>query len=154
MEKIPIEAKLKHLEFIQNIITRMNLNSFSIKKWTVTLITIIITIASSINNDNTNKVLLLPYLLIALFWVLDGFFLYQERLFRGLYNDVATKNNDIEIDFSMDIRKYNPKNNLCKNKKKFKKNTWKSSTLSITLGIFYGLLIFLNTIIFIILAID
>ena len=31
------EDKLKHLEFIQNIITRMNTNSFLIKGWAVTI---------------------------------------------------------------------------------------------------------------------
>ena len=33
------ENKLKHLEFIQNIITRMNSNSFVIKGWSITLVT-------------------------------------------------------------------------------------------------------------------
>lgn len=32
------EKKLKHLEFIQGVITRMNSNSFSIKTWMITII--------------------------------------------------------------------------------------------------------------------
>lgn len=32
------KEKIKHLEFIQNIINRMNLNSFQIKEWMIMIV--------------------------------------------------------------------------------------------------------------------
>lgn len=40
------EKKLKHLEFIQNIVTRMNANSFVIKGWSVTLVSALFALAA------------------------------------------------------------------------------------------------------------
>lgn len=33
------DAQLKHLEFVQNVVTRMNSNSFQIKNWSITVFT-------------------------------------------------------------------------------------------------------------------
>ena len=41
--------QLKHLEFIQNVITRMNTNSFQIKTWAVTLVSALLAIFASTN---------------------------------------------------------------------------------------------------------
>ena len=45
-----MEQKLKHLEFIQNVINRMNSNSFLIKGWAVTLIAAIFALAAKDSN--------------------------------------------------------------------------------------------------------
>jgi len=78
--------KLKHLEFIQNVITRMNTNSFQIKGWTVTIVTAILVIYASTKNYYFVLSGIFPTLI---FWFLDTYYLTQERKFRGLYNDVA-----------------------------------------------------------------
>lgn len=80
------EGKLKHLEFIQNVITRMNTNSFQIKGWTVTIIAAVLAIYASTKNYYFVLVGIFPTLL---FWFLDSYYLTKERKFRGLYNDVA-----------------------------------------------------------------
>ena len=80
------EDKLKHLEFIQNIITRMNANSFQIKGWTVTIVSAMLAIFVSSNNHHFILAGLFP---ITIFCFLDTYYLCQERKFRGLYNDVA-----------------------------------------------------------------
>jgi len=80
------EEKIKHLEFIQNIITRMNTNSFQIKEWTVALVTAILALYASTKNS---CFILLGILPSFLFWFLDAYYLTQERKFRGIYNDVA-----------------------------------------------------------------
>lgn len=41
----------KHLEFIQNIITRMNTNSFQIKGWAVTIVYALLAIYASSKNE-------------------------------------------------------------------------------------------------------
>lgn len=78
--------KLKHLEFIQNVITRMNTNSFQIKGWAITLVSATIALYASTKNDCFILVGVFPSLI---FWFLDAYYLTQERKFRGLYNDVA-----------------------------------------------------------------
>lgn len=44
------EYKVKHLEFIQNVITRMNTNSFQIKEWTVTITSALLAIFAAKSN--------------------------------------------------------------------------------------------------------
>lgn len=97
-------VKLKHLEFIQNIITRMNTNSFQLKGLTITIVSALIAVYAS-----TQK---LSFLLIGIFptiifWFLDSYYLQQERKFRGVYNDVAgiTKANEVK-EYEMPIQKY------------------------------------------------
>ena len=99
------EEKIKHLEFIQSIIARMNTNSFQIRKWTVVLVTVILALYASTKN---NYLILLGALPAALSWFLDAHYLTQERKFRGLYNDVAgIKENHKEIKlFEMRLNLY------------------------------------------------
>lgn len=80
------EEKIKHLEFIQNVITRMNTNSFQIKEWTVAIVAAILAVYASTQNVYILLSAILPTLI---FWFLDTYYLTQERKFRGLYNDVA-----------------------------------------------------------------
>ena len=99
--------KIKHLEFIQSTITRMNQNSFQIKGWMITLVSALLALYAS-----SEKVV---YILIAIvptivFWFLDAYYLQQERRFRGVYNDVAGLSPDdsrINVrEFEMPIQKY------------------------------------------------
>jgi len=119
-----MESKIKHLEFIQNIITRMNSNSFMLKAWTITLVSALFALAT--NGSNMDYVLV-SYIAIPVFWILDGFYISQERQYRSLYAEVAKKNQS-EIDFSLDATKYNEG-----------KNNWISGILSKTLIPFYGI---------------
>jgi len=80
------EPNIKHLEFIQSVITRMNTNSFHIKGWTITIVAALLAIFSSTKNELFILVSLLP---VIIFWFLDTYYLTQERKFRGLYNDIA-----------------------------------------------------------------
>ncbi len=80
------DDKIKHLEFIQNIITRMNTNSFQIKTWTVTIVSALLAIFASTKNAWFILAGIFP---VLVFWFLDTYYLMQERKFRGLYNDVA-----------------------------------------------------------------
>lgn len=102
-----LENKIKHLEFIQSTITRMNQNSFQIKGWMITLVSALLALYAS-----SEKVV---YILIAIvpaivFWFLDAYYLQQERRFRGVYNDVARlspDNSRINVrEFEMPIQKY------------------------------------------------
>ena len=80
------EEKQQHLEFIQNIVTRMNTNSFQIKGWMITIVSALLAIYASTQNAYFVLTAIFP---AVIFWFLDTYYLTQERKFRGLYNDVA-----------------------------------------------------------------
>jgi hypothetical protein len=98
------ESERQHLEFIQNVITRMNTNSFQIKGMAITIVSALIAIYASTTN------IMFVFLGIAptiLFWVLDSYYLQQERKFIGIYNNVCGLKNDVEIKlYEMPIRKF------------------------------------------------
>ena len=89
------ENKLKHLEFIQDAIARMANHSFYLKGWTVTLVVAILALTK--NSIHCSPIFLVTLIPIIAFWILDGYFLYQEKLFRELYKDVAKKIQRISI---------------------------------------------------------
>jgi hypothetical protein len=80
------ENKIKHLEFIQNIITRMNSNSFQLKGLVITIVSALLAVYASNKNQEFILIAIVPS---VLFWFLDAYYLQQERKFRGLYNDVS-----------------------------------------------------------------
>lgn len=119
-----MENKRKHLEFIQNTINRMAGNLFFLRGWTITLITGLFALFAA--KGSYSGYILLAYFLLLIFWILDGYFLSQERRFRCLYDDVR-KLDEQKIDFSMNTKKY----------KDIWRNTWPGSMLSATLLWFY-----------------
>lgn len=119
-----MDSKLKHLEFIQSVITRMNSNSFLIKGWMITLVSALFALAAK---DANIHYVLITYIVTPIFWFLDGFFLSQERQYRELYDVVRQKALDT-IDFSMNASIYNKE-----------RNTWFRSIFSKTLFPFYGI---------------
>lgn len=103
------ENKIKHLEFIQNVITRMNSNSFMIKGWCVTLVAALFALAAK---DSEVKFAVIAYFIIPIFWILDGFFLATEKAFIKMYNQVRVKDEN-EIDFNMTPKKVTICNLFC-----------------------------------------
>jgi hypothetical protein len=83
------EEEIKHLEFIQNIITRINTNSFQIKGMAITIVSALLAIYASEKNPDFILITIFP---LILFWFLDSYYLTQERKFRGLYNDLLKDN--------------------------------------------------------------
>ena len=75
----------------------MNSNSFMIKGWCVTLVAALFALAAK---DSEVKFAIIAYFTIAVFWILDGFFLATEKAFRKMYNQVRVKDEN-EIDFNM-----------------------------------------------------
>ena len=122
-----MENKRKHLEFIQNAINRMASNLFLLKGWTVTLIAGLFALAAK---ESKAYYFLLAYFPTFMLWLLDGFFLSQERRFRSLYEHV-TRLDESQIDFSMDTQRF---------KDTPARNTWSHALLSRTLLVYYGVL--------------
>ena len=115
----------KHLEFIQGIINRMSGNSFALKGLAVTLVTVIIGI--SLSSNASPRPILLALLPAMAFWALDAYYLWQERLFRELYEAARKSKKD---SFSLDIAPY-----------KKRVDSWPRVMFSLTLILFYGVLI-------------
>jgi hypothetical protein len=97
-----MERKLKHLEFLQLVITRMNVNSFLVKGWAVTLVAAMFAFSAK---DANSRYGLITLFTTVIFWVLDGYYLSIERQYRKLYDEIRLKD-ESDIDFSMDTRKY------------------------------------------------
>ena len=92
-----MEKKLAHLNMIQAVITRMGSNSFLLKGWSVTLVAALFALAAK---DTNSGLILIAYLPAVVFWTLDGYFLWQETLFRHLYDKVRVQA-EADVDFSM-----------------------------------------------------
>lgn len=117
------EKVVKHLEMTQAVVNRLGRNSFLLKSWSMTILVAAMVLIARENLQNNYFVLTL-FLPIVGFWILDGYFLWQERLFRQVYEDIRQQT---DTDFQMDLGKH-------KNKPK---SSWISAIFSITLVIFY-----------------
>lgn len=120
-----MEAKIKHLEFIQDTIKRMAGNSFLLRGWSITLVIGIFTLAS---RTYTAVYFWIALFTTIVFWALDSYYLHQERRFRCLYDDVRKKD-PTNIDFAMSL----PKDHCEKCK-------WSASARSPVFLVFYGLI--------------
>ena len=122
--KVTIERKIKHLEFIQGVINRLASDSFRMKGWCVVLAAALFILLAWEGRIEFVAVALIP---VIFFWGLDGYFLWQERLYRALYDHVRTLEEG-EIDFSMNAALF----------KTGRPRTWLGATFSRTPLIFYG----------------
>ena len=57
------QERIQHLEFIQNIINRMNSNSFQIKEWMITIVSALLALYASSDNVTYVFVAIVPTLL-------------------------------------------------------------------------------------------
>ena len=99
------EKVVKHLEMIQAIIHRLGNNSFLAKGGSVTILVAAMVLVAKQDLQNPYIVLLL-LLLIVRFWILDGYFIWQERLFRQVYEEIRQQD---DTDFKMNVGKHRNK---------------------------------------------
>lgn len=101
--------KVKHLEFVQNIINRLATASFSIKTSVVAIVTAITAFFGKTGYGGTKHLCLYLFPSVA-FWLLDSYYLAKERKFRYMYKDICLRNEtdflmgDVKLSF-MDIKK-------------------------------------------------
>ena len=121
-----MSKKQSHLEMIQGIVNRLSHNSFLLKGWTVVLVSAMFALAAK---DKNALFIYLAYFPSIAFWCLDGYFLWQERLFRALYEHVRVMKEE-DIDYSMNV-----------NNADISGITWASAFFSKTLIIFHGVIL-------------
>ena len=122
-----MESKLRHLELIQGVVNRLATDSFRVKGWTVVLVTALFVLLAIENRLDVACIALVP---VLVFWGLDGYYLWQERLFRALYDHVRVLD-ESEVDFSMATASFRTS----------WKRSWLDTTFSITLIPFCGALV-------------
>lgn len=131
-----VEKVIKHLEMTQAVINRLGRNSFLLKSWSMTILVASMVLVVRENLQNSYMVLIArenlqnSYLVLVLFlpivgfWILDGYFLWQERLFRYVYDDIREQT---DTNFKMDLDKHKGK----------PKSSWISAIFSVPSIIFY-----------------
>lgn len=106
------DNNVKHLEFIQSNIARMNQCSFQMKGWMVAIVSALLALyassVDSITGEGTKMYIFVAIVPTVIFWVLDSYYLQQERKFRGVYNDLidAEERKKIKL-FQMPLDRYN-----------------------------------------------
>ena len=117
------ERIIKHLEFIQGVINRLGSNASRLKCLSMTVLVAGSLFMMLIRPDQP---LLILTLLVPVFgfWLLDAYFLCQERLFRAEYDRVRQQD---ETDFAMNPVQHRDK----------PKHSWLATFFSVTLVIFY-----------------
>ena len=100
------DSKIKHLELIQGVISRLAENSFLLKGWNVTLVAALFALAAQ--GTDITFAFIAPFAALA-FWGLDAYYLRQERLYRHLYEAVCgaltTGSTSIPL-YSLDVDRY------------------------------------------------
>ncbi len=86
------EKRIKHLELIQAVISRLGNDAFLMKGWAITLAGAFL--AFAVNSDNV-WLAVASFFPTLVFWGLDTYFLRAERLFRKLYGRVREGSADI-----------------------------------------------------------
>lgn len=123
------ENKRAHLAMIQGVVDRMGGNLFFLRGWSITLLAGLFAVSTSPLLSVDRWAPSLFFVLLALFWIYDGYFLSLERKYRALYDKVRKLSED-EVDFSMNVNEF----------KIHADKTLLSAMLSPTLLGFYGVL--------------
>ncbi|MCL2311678.1 MAG: hypothetical protein FWC41_04190 [Firmicutes bacterium] len=135
-----MEEKIRHLEMIQGVITRMATNSFMLKGWAVTLVAGIFVLAAK---DATLVYFLIAFIPIILFWFLDSYYLQLERKYRILYKKIG-KQDEPDLTFAMQ-----PPSSCQEDK-----TMYLQSFLSLTECAFYGSFVILVSIAMVIISVN
>ncbi|MGB9905114.1 MAG: hypothetical protein ACPLQO_10685 [Desulfotomaculales bacterium] len=121
------ECLFKEIEIIQEIIKRMAYNSFMIKGWAVTLVVVTLLLRG------TKIQAFIAFIPLLVFWFLDAYFLWQERMYRKLY-DWVVRNRWETDEYLFDMNAYRFRNEV---------QSLLRIMFSITLVWFYGSIIVL-----------
>ena len=123
LEKEPLEKFfIEEIKIIQDIIKRMAFNSFMIKGWAITLVVVTLLLKGD------KYQVLISFIPLIVFWFLNAYFLWQERMYRKLYDWVIS--NRLKTDeYLFDMNAYRFEGDV---QSKFR------IMFSITLGWFYG----------------
>lgn len=105
IKNIMTTNQVKHLEMIQDIVDRMNRNSFQIKAVVAVILAGLMAMYARIEKT---EVLFIGIAPVVLLWILDSFYLQTERKFLALYKEIVKNPTDTKyVEFDMPIGNYN-----------------------------------------------
>lgn len=130
-----MDKEVAYLKMIQDVITGMNKCSFLIKGWMVTIVSAMIALFA---RQGSNRQVLYCAIPIAVFWLLDAYYLCQERRFRCLYNEKVAEYNDNAEKIPTAL--FDMDTSSCKDIHRWKYNYF-ASLISITALLTYGILL-------------
>ena len=118
--------RIRPLEIIQGVITRLAQTSFVCKGWAITLVVAVLVLGTKA----PWYLLLVALLPTAVFWVLDSYYVRRERLFRKLYDDVRAGGPEAKNGgfFSMDTTPY------CDEVDTWPQTCWSDTTIAYLYG--------------------
>ena len=80
-------ARIEHLKLIQTVIARLGRNSFAIKSTAAAVSAALVAFTASVGSPFAA----LGGFAVLSLWLLDAYFLWQERGFRRLYDSIRTE---------------------------------------------------------------
>ena len=89
--------RIEHLKLIQAVVNRLATNSLECKKWSVALTSALLGWATL--QSTQRYMFAVAFIPAVVFWLLDAYYLHQERLFRDLYDQTRLDPNP--PDFAM-----------------------------------------------------
>ena len=92
-----------HLQIVQAVISRMAANSFALKALAVSVTAGVLAIAGTAAHPSS-RLVLLAFIPVVMFWILDTRYLRLERLYSSLYDGV--RRGEVEDPFTMDSTRY------------------------------------------------
>ena len=116
------EYMLKEIDIVQDIIKRMAFNSFMIKGWAITLVVVTLLLKGA------EYQVWIAFIPLLVFWFLDAYFLWLERMYRRLYEWII-KNRLKTDEYLFNMNAYRFKDEV---------QSKLRIMFSITLGWFYG----------------
>jgi hypothetical protein len=126
--------RVKHLEMIQAVVSRLGSNGFLIKGWAVTLAGAFVGLAVNSHNGAFARI---GAGVVMVLWGLDAYFLRAERRFRRLGSCVQAFDGSLSP-FFMGATSSDFFSKLTEGKWKLR---WLGTFLSLTLFLFYGVLV-------------
>lgn len=123
------EERIKHLEMIQNVVSRLANEAALIRGWALTVSAAFFAFAAESLSWRVAAVGMLP---VIAFWGLNAYYLRAERQYRALYDRVRDKESGVQP-FSMNARG------------EAVDNWWKTLS-SLTLAAFYGVIFLVGAI--------
>lgn len=79
--------KHQHLQFLQDVIARMSNHGFLLKGWMITIVAGLVALSLSLKPQQP-KLAFVSLAVITLFWLLDGYFLWREKQFIEVCDNV------------------------------------------------------------------
>lgn len=100
------EIMEKEIDLLQSCINRMAQNSFLVKGWMISLVTVVIALLPEKVAVDIRILCIVGFAITICFWYLDSFFLRMETLYRWKYSWVI-KNRQSTLDYTYDLDPHN-----------------------------------------------